>query len=141
MNIPTILLAQLQTYLQHATETQQDTKTQKTSETQQTNTPDTRYQPHSRSPIVRCIGNNQDLPPVIANVPPPPQLSPQQSINPPHPGISTHHPLSIESTASTCTTTYVFWIRSGKMSILILVHLPVRQCMAHHCHRPHLPLK
>jgi len=35
MNIPTYLLAQLQTYLQHATETQQIT------ETRQTNTPGT----------------------------------------------------------------------------------------------------
>jgi len=40
------------------------------------------------------------LPPVIANVPLPPQLSPQQWINPPNPGIPTHHPLSTESTAN-----------------------------------------
>jgi len=101
VNIPTNLLAQLQTYLEHATETQQVTGTQQTTETRQTNIPGiSRIAEDQLSDASDLPRNNQDLPPVIANVAPPPQLNPQQQSHPPHPGIPTHHPLSTESTAN-----------------------------------------
>ena len=48
-------------------------------------------------------GNSQDLPPAITNISLPPQLIPQQMINPPHPGSPAH---DINPPLSTGTTVH-----------------------------------
>jgi len=136
MNIPTNLLTQLQTYLQHATETQQ------VSETQQTNTPGISHIAEDQ------LSDASDLPRTCLQLL---QMYHRHHHSAPNSGLTLHIQeflLIILCLQKVQQTTHlyhlyhnIFWTSSGKVSMLILVHLPVMQCMAHQSHRPHLPLK
>ena len=134
--IPANLLAQLATYLQRTPESNQVRATPAAGQASD--------QLSEASELQHCV--RRELPAAIIDIPPPPQLSSQQVINPPVTVQGTNFTVSPTATGihrpSLPSVTPRILEKIPKGEYIDLAHSPLRQCLVHQSlhHQPYSPL-